>query len=93
MSLPCLCIVYVGSTVVYPYNDTNIYPAELGDSIYVEANKNLWRAAQDFSLGTYNFLDDEDTAGFWDGEQFVFSVCSEFVQDRKSCSYGLGADG
>lgn len=63
-----------GSTVVYPYNDTSLDPIELGASIFVQANKNMWRATQEFNLSRYNFDDEDGAVGFWDGEQFVFTV-------------------
>ena len=63
-----------GSTVVYPYNDTSLDPVELGASIFVEANKNLWRATREFNLSRFNFDDEDESVGFWDGDQFVFTV-------------------
>lgn len=73
-----LCVEHsffsAGSTVVYPYNDTSVTPVELGASIFVEVNKNLWRATEDFKLKRVNFDDEDDTVGFWDGEQFLFVV-------------------
>ncbi|TDL28887.1 FAD/NAD(P)-binding domain-containing protein [Rickenella mellea] len=68
---------YIGgrSTVVYPYNDTTLPPLELGASIFVQANKNLWRAASEFNLVKNNLTeDDESEVGFWDGEKFVFTM-------------------
>ncbi|EPQ61030.1 FAD/NAD P-binding domain-containing protein [Gloeophyllum trabeum ATCC 11539] len=67
---------YIGgrSTVVYPYNNTKLPPVELGASIFVQANKNLWRASQEFNLTRYNFDDDNDETGIWDGEKFVLTI-------------------
>lgn len=62
-----------GSTVVYPYNDTKFNPAELGASIFVDANKNLVRAAKEFGLEVLNHSGDE-TLGVWDGKQFLVTV-------------------
>ena len=66
---------YVGgrSTVVFPYNRT-FEPVELGASIFVQVNKNLWRATQEFNLTRVNFDDRDEKTGFWDGEKFVFTV-------------------
>ncbi|PAV22226.1 FAD NAD(P)-binding domain-containing [Pyrrhoderma noxium] len=65
---------YVGgrSTVVFPHGNQSLDPVELGASIFVEANKNLWRATQEFNLTRLSFDDDDGTTGFWDGHQFVF---------------------
>ncbi|KAH8120483.1 Prenylcysteine lyase-domain-containing protein [Phellopilus nigrolimitatus] len=66
---------YVGgrSTTVFPYDDATLDPVELGASIFVESNKNLWRAAQEFNLTKIKFDDDDnESVGFWDGEKFVF---------------------
>ncbi|KIJ35920.1 hypothetical protein M422DRAFT_232724 [Sphaerobolus stellatus SS14] len=43
---------YIGgrSTVVFPHNSKAFQPVELGASIFVTANKNLIRAAQEFGL-------------------------------------------
>lgn len=65
----------IGSTVVYPYDDVTLDPVELGGSIFVESNKNLWRASDEFNLERLNFDDgDGQGVGFWDGESFVFRV-------------------
>ena len=74
-----------GSTVVYPYNDTTYNPIELGASIFVGANKNLWRATDEFGLERIAFSDDDDPLGFWDGEKFVFIVSINFSLRRSSC--------
>ncbi|KZT23798.1 FAD/NAD(P)-binding domain-containing protein [Neolentinus lepideus HHB14362 ss-1] len=67
---------YIGgrSTVVYPYNNTQLKPVELGASIFVKNNKNLWRASQEFNLTRFNFEDDDDETGIWDGEKFVLTL-------------------
>ena len=71
---------YVGgwSTVVFPHGNQSLDPVELGASIFVEANKNLWRATQEFNLTRLSFDDDDGTTGFWDGHQFVFIVSVSF---------------
>lgn len=80
-----------GSTVVYPYNDTTFDPIELGASIFVQANKNLWRAANEFNLEKINFGDDDSGVGFWDGETFVFTVSSR-IYNMEACLNGFRAD-
>jgi prenylcysteine oxidase/farnesylcysteine lyase len=62
-----------GSTTVYPYNNNTAYePIELGASIFVEVNKNLWRAANEFDLPLMD--PDFGSQAIWDGEQIQFSV-------------------
>ncbi|KAL5535268.1 hypothetical protein ACEPAF_3362 [Sanghuangporus sanghuang] len=67
---------YVGgrSTTVFPYDDRTLDPVELGASIFVAANKNLWRATQEFNLTKIGFNDNDGVTGFWDGEKFVFTM-------------------
>ncbi|TFY73089.1 hypothetical protein EWM64_g10923, partial [Hericium alpestre] len=66
---------YVGgrSTTVHPYDDLSYEPVELGASIFVKINKNLWRATEEFNLSRYDFEHDEGKTGFWDGEEFIFT--------------------
>ncbi|KAI6005036.1 Prenylcysteine lyase-domain-containing protein [Pisolithus orientalis] len=63
---------YIGgrSTIVYPYNDTTLAPMELGASIFVDANKNLMRAAKEFNLTLKDFIDEFSDTGLWDGQKF-----------------------
>jgi len=66
-----------GSTTVYPYNDRSYEPVELGASIFVEINKNMWRASEEFNLSRFAFNDPQGVQGetaFWDGDKFVFTV-------------------
>lgn len=63
-----------GSTTVYPYNDTSLPEIELGASIFVKANKNLWRATDEFNLTRRTFKDDDYETGIWDGEKFLLTV-------------------
>jgi len=58
---------------VYPYGNTSLPPLELGASIFVSANKNLWRASDEFNLTRSDF-ETGSTTGIWDGEQFIFTV-------------------
>lgn len=69
----------LGSTTVYPHNDPELVPMELGASIFVDANKNLCRATKEFGLNRTDFEDTdgrEDDTGIWDGETFVFRMGS-----------------
>ncbi|KAI0354058.1 FAD/NAD(P)-binding domain-containing protein [Trametes cingulata] len=68
---------YIGgrSTTVFPYEDESLEPVELGASIFVKVNKNLWRAVDEFGLERVNFLDDDtEVMGIWDGHQFVLTT-------------------
>lgn len=61
---------------MYPYNNTEYEPVELGASIFVENNKNMWRATEEFGLERIDFGDDDNVMGIWDGKEFVLTVCS-----------------
>ena len=63
----------VGSTTVYPYDNPSLPALELGASIFVEANKNLWRASDEFNLTRRNF-DEGGGTGVWDGKELILSV-------------------
>lgn len=63
-----------GSTTVYPFNDTNLKPVELGASIFVKVNKNLYRASEEFNLERIDFEGEEAEMGIWDGEKFLLTV-------------------
>ena len=65
-----------GSTTVYPYDDPSLEPHELGASIFVKVNKNMWRAVDEFGLERIKFDsdDDEGVMGIWDGHEFVLTV-------------------
>lgn len=68
---------YVGgrSTTVDVYGDP-LEPVELGASIFVELNKNLFSAAREFGLATQGFKpkikDLPNTLGVYDGKDWVF---------------------
>ncbi|KAJ7462764.1 Prenylcysteine lyase-domain-containing protein [Mycena galericulata] len=66
---------YIGgrSTVVYPYGNTSLPASELGASIFVKANKNMWRAVDEFNLTRRDFRD-ENGMGIWDGEKLLFTA-------------------
>ena len=68
-----------GSTVVYPYDNSSLPELELGASIFVEANQNLWRASDEFKLTRRDFEDESYETGIWDGEKILFSVRSAFA--------------
>jgi prenylcysteine oxidase / farnesylcysteine lyase len=63
-----------GSTTVYPYDNSSLPPIELGASIFVAANKNMWRASEEFNLSRGGLKDDDGTTGIWDGEKIVITV-------------------
>lgn len=65
----------VGSITVYPYENTSLPALELGASIFVKANKNLWRASEEFNLTRKDT--DEGAGGgtgVWDGKEIILSV-------------------
>jgi prenylcysteine oxidase/farnesylcysteine lyase len=68
-----------GSTVVYPYDNSSLPELELGASIFVEANQNLWRASDEFNLTRRDFLGESYETGIWDGQNILFSVRSAFA--------------
>ncbi len=70
--------LYVGgrSTTVNVYDDPT-QPVELGASIFVKANKNLFSAAQEFGLsmtavGGTRAKESPVILGVWNGKEFVF---------------------
>ncbi|KAF8588432.1 FAD/NAD(P)-binding domain-containing protein [Ramaria rubella] len=65
---------YIGgrSTVVHPYESVEYAPVELGASIFVQANKNLWRATEEFNLSLASFDGEDSELGIWDGAEFRF---------------------
>ena len=70
-----LSIFHVGSTTVFPYDNETLEAVELGASIFVKVNKNLWRAVDEFGLERVNFEgDDDDIMGIWDGQEFALTV-------------------
>ncbi|EIN13462.1 FAD/NAD(P)-binding domain-containing protein, partial [Punctularia strigosozonata HHB-11173 SS5] len=70
---------YIGgrSTTVQPYDDPNLRAIELGASIFVSANKNLWRAVSteewNLTRDDFDYEEGYDT-GIWDGSQFLLVV-------------------
>jgi prenylcysteine oxidase/farnesylcysteine lyase len=57
-------------------------PLELGASIFVRANKNLWRASDEFNLTRIDFEDEESNMGIWDGQEFLFTVRPPSITHR-----------
>lgn len=70
---------------MHPYNDPRLEVVEIGGSVFIEDNKNLWRASSEFGLNLTEFTDSDSTfgstLGIWDGKEFVLRVCG-----RASCS-------
>ncbi|KAJ7169505.1 Prenylcysteine lyase-domain-containing protein [Mycena filopes] len=62
-----------GRTTVYPYGNSSLPPVELGASIFVKANKNMWRAVDEFNLTRRDFREDNGL-GIWDGEKLLFTA-------------------
>ncbi|KAJ3480777.1 hypothetical protein NLJ89_g12261 [Agrocybe chaxingu] len=76
---------YVGgrSTVVYPYGNASLPELELGGSIFVTANKNLWRASDEFGLGRRDFSDEDESTGIWDGQEMLLSFSGSWWDTAK----------
>ncbi|KAG6866235.1 hypothetical protein C0991_006822 [Blastosporella zonata] len=72
---------YIGgrSITVYPYDNTSLPPLELGASIFVAANKNLWRASDEFNLSRRLF-DEGGRTSIWDGEEILFTFGDSCVK-------------
>ncbi|KZT02930.1 uncharacterized protein LAESUDRAFT_762360 [Laetiporus sulphureus 93-53] len=62
------------STVVYPYDSKELQPIELSTSVFVEANKNLWRAIGEFDIEKIDFGKDDNVMGLWDGSQILLTT-------------------
>ncbi|KAI0689670.1 FAD/NAD(P)-binding domain-containing protein [Cytidiella melzeri] len=69
---------YIGGrdTTVQPYDDPSLAPIELGASIFVEVNKNMWRAAHEFGFNLSDSAEGSNTLGIWDGKEFILTVRS-----------------
>ena len=73
--------------MVLPYSSKEYRPVELGASIFVKANRNLWRAAQEFNLSFAQYDGEDGEFAIWDGSEFRFRVCGNFVRiNNRSCS-------
>ncbi|KAF3911688.1 hypothetical protein AA313_de0203676 [Arthrobotrys entomopaga] len=70
---------YIGgrTTTVNAYDDPD-EPVELGGSIFVQVNQNMYEAAKSFKLPIANYNtgspDGADQLGVWDGRQFVVTI-------------------
>ena len=60
-----------------PYDDPTLPQIELGASIFVDANKNIMRAVEEFKLPIKSNGDPANGMGIWDGEEFVVEVSDE----------------
>lgn len=52
---------------------------ELGASIFVQVNKNMNRAVDEFNLSIYGFGDEDGATAIWDGEQVLLTVRSPVI--------------
>lgn len=66
--------VFIGCTTVYPYGDPSLRPLELGASLFLPSDLNLWRASDEFNLTRSSFQNEDPTEGIWDGEKLVSTV-------------------
>lgn len=85
---------YIGgrSTTVHPYGLKELDPIELGGSIFVRANKNMWRASQEFNLTLKDFKGDKGNTGFWDGQSLYLTVGDSWWDTLKMIwRYGLNS--
>jgi prenylcysteine oxidase/farnesylcysteine lyase len=74
-----------GSTAVHPY-DNDTYPAvELGGSIFIKANRHMWRASEEFNLTRRDFSKEGNTEGLgvWDGQKLLFSLSGGWLDTAK----------
>lgn len=55
---------------------------ELGASIFVKANRNLFRATEEFNLSLADLGGQEGEMGIWDGAEFRFRVSDLIVDDN-----------
>ncbi len=75
-----------GSTTVQPYGDMTLEPVELGGSVFVSVNKNLWRATEEYGFERIRFENEEDVMGIWDGSKFVIKASSILYQYQSDCT-------
>ena len=69
-----LILIFEGSTTVHPYDDESLPAIELGASIFVKANRNLFRASEEFGLKLRSLDEEDDDMGIWDGEKILLVV-------------------
>ena len=73
--------------MVQPYDMPELEPVELGGSVFVEVNKNLWRAVDEFGFERIPFENASDVVGIWDGQEFVAMVCAMCTMGRwRTCT-------
>ena len=70
-----------GRTTTVKALDSDLYPTELGASIFVKANQILYNAAHEFnltreSLDSMRVRESDYSLGVWDGDSFVFKAAS-----------------
>ncbi|KAH9964500.1 hypothetical protein BC827DRAFT_1265775 [Russula dissimulans] len=75
---------YIGG--LYPYNDAAYEPLELGALIFVEANRNMQRAAHEFNLSLYRFDDEYGDIAVWDGEKILYTIRLPFAEENAGAS-------
>lgn len=61
---------------MHAYDDPTTRPIELGASVFVQANKNMWRASEEFNLSRVDFEDEDSATAIWDGQKFIVKVGS-----------------
>ena len=59
---------------MHPFGDKSLRELELGGSVFVKANKNMWRATDEFNLTRRDFKEEDYETTVWDGEKFLFRV-------------------
>ena len=72
-----------------PYGDESLEPIELGGSVFVRANKVLWRATEEYGLERFRFENKEDEMGIWDGQKFVLTVSRRVLSSITYVDTGL----
>lgn len=87
------------AAIIYPYNDMNYNPVEIGASIYVPANLHLVRAIRQFNLRQKNDAIDENSVTYlYDGKsvlvdmnnaaaRYVFLKKGEYIGTASKCRY------
>lgn len=76
---------YVGgrSIVVHPYNDPSLGTEELGGSVFVRANKNMFRATEEFGLNVTDLSREDDDMTVWDGDQVILTYSGGWWDNLK----------
>jgi hypothetical protein len=66
---------------------------ELGASVFVDSNKNLMRAADEFNLSLYGFDDEDGDMAIWDGERISHAVRFLVVYYQAVLTFSPEGDG